>query len=64
MESMFCCRLGEGGAAREHKTSFHALRAIAQKEGPAGVYAGYVFVFEAPRIQVGFVYVTEEYFIV
>ncbi|GAU98032.1 hypothetical protein RvY_09235 [Ramazzottius varieornatus] len=31
---------GEGGAAREHKTSFHALRAIAQKEGPAGVYAG------------------------
>ncbi|CAF2194746.1 unnamed protein product [Rotaria magnacalcarata] len=31
---------GEGGGAREHKTSFHALRAIFRNEGFAGVYAG------------------------
>lgn len=32
---------GEGGAAREHKTSFHALANIFRKEGLSGIYAGY-----------------------
>ncbi|XP_055329214.1 mitochondrial 2-oxoglutarate/malate carrier protein-like [Paramacrobiotus metropolitanus] len=31
---------GEGGAAREHKTSFHAIGNIARKEGVLGLYAG------------------------
>lgn len=31
---------GEGGAAREHKTSFHALANIFRKEGLSGIYAG------------------------
>ncbi|OQV19349.1 Mitochondrial 2-oxoglutarate/malate carrier protein [Hypsibius exemplaris] len=31
---------GEGGAAREHKTSLHAIRSIAAKEGVLGLYAG------------------------
>jgi solute carrier family 25 oxoglutarate transporter 11 len=31
---------GEGGAAREHKTSFHALAKIFRTEGVRGIYAG------------------------
>ncbi|CAH1772442.1 unnamed protein product [Owenia fusiformis] len=31
---------GEGGKAREHKTSFHALRAILKNEGVTGIYTG------------------------
>ncbi|CAF0738081.1 unnamed protein product [Rotaria sordida] len=31
---------GEGGAAREHKTSFHALRGIYRAGGLGGIYAG------------------------
>ncbi|XP_067658187.1 mitochondrial 2-oxoglutarate/malate carrier protein-like [Haliotis asinina] len=31
---------GEGGKAREHKTSFHALRHILKTEGITGVYTG------------------------
>lgn len=31
---------GAGGAAREHKTSFHALVTIFRKEGLRGIYAG------------------------
>ncbi|CAF1235496.1 unnamed protein product [Rotaria sp. Silwood1] len=31
---------GEGGGAREHKTSFHALRAIFRSGGLSGIYAG------------------------
>lgn len=31
---------GEGGQAREHKTSLHAIRAIVRNEGLTGIYAG------------------------
>ena len=31
---------GEGGAAKEYKTSFHALSNIFRKEGFRGCYAG------------------------
>ena len=31
---------GEGGAAKEYKTSFHALASIVKKEGITGVYNG------------------------
>lgn len=31
---------GEGGKAREYKTSFHAFRAIAAKEGIFAMYSG------------------------
>ena len=31
---------GEGGATREHKTSFHALTKIFRNEGFRGIYAG------------------------
>ena len=31
---------GMGGAAREHKTSFHFARAIVMKEGVRGMYSG------------------------
>ncbi|XP_064460795.1 mitochondrial 2-oxoglutarate/malate carrier protein-like [Ornithodoros turicata] len=31
---------GEGGKAKEHKTSLHAIRSILQKEGLTGMYAG------------------------
>lgn len=31
---------GEGGKAKEHKTSLHAIRSILQKEGITGMYAG------------------------
>lgn len=33
---------GEGGKAREHKTSLHAIRSIMKQEGLFGMYAGYV----------------------
>ncbi len=36
---------GEGGAAREHKTSFHALAKIFRIEGVRGIYAGYIMIF-------------------
>lgn len=36
---------GEGGGAREHKTSLHALRSIFLKEGFTGIYAGYSIIF-------------------
>jgi solute carrier family 25 oxoglutarate transporter 11 len=31
---------GEGGAAKEYKTSFHALTTIFRKEGLRGIYSG------------------------
>eukprot|EP00106_Octopus_bimaculoides_P012556 XP_014779998.1 PREDICTED: mitochondrial 2-oxoglutarate/malate carrier protein-like [Octopus bimaculoides] len=31
---------GEGGKAREHKTSFHAIRSILKNEGITGMYTG------------------------
>lgn len=31
---------GEGGAAKEHKTSFHAIRSILRNEGIRGIYSG------------------------
>ncbi|OQR75158.1 mitochondrial 2-oxoglutarate/malate carrier protein isoform X2 [Tropilaelaps mercedesae] len=31
---------GEGGGAKEHKTSFHAFRSILQNEGISGLYTG------------------------
>lgn len=31
---------GEGGKAREHKTSLHAIRAIIRNEGLSGIYTG------------------------
>ena len=31
---------GEGGGAKEHKTSFHAFRAILKNEGLGGLYTG------------------------
>ncbi|XP_076315320.1 mitochondrial 2-oxoglutarate/malate carrier protein-like [Tachypleus tridentatus] len=31
---------GEGGKAREHKTSFHAIKSIVKKEGLFGLYTG------------------------
>ncbi|CAI9741244.1 Hypothetical predicted protein [Octopus vulgaris] len=31
---------GEGGKAREHKTSFHAIRSILKNEGLTGMYTG------------------------
>jgi solute carrier family 25 oxoglutarate transporter 11 len=33
---------GEGGATREHKTSFHATRSLFRNEGFRGIYAGYL----------------------
>ena len=32
--------LGEGGKAREHKTSLHAIRSIMRNEGFIGMYTG------------------------
>lgn len=32
---------GEGGAAKAHKTSFHAIANIARTEGPTALYKGY-----------------------
>lgn len=31
---------GEGGVAKEHKTSFHAFRSIVKNEGLFGLYTG------------------------
>ena len=31
---------GEGGKAREHKTSLHAIRSIMRNEGIIGMYTG------------------------
>lgn len=31
---------GEGGKAKEHKTSLHAIRSVIQKEGLSGLYVG------------------------
>ncbi len=36
---------GEGGAAKEYKTSFHATRGLFLKEGLSGIYAGYMILF-------------------
>lgn len=41
-EALYCCVLGEGGKAREHKTSLHAIRSILKNEGVRGIYTGYV----------------------
>lgn len=32
--------LGEGGALREHKTSFHAISQVVRNEGVLGLYNG------------------------
>jgi len=32
--------VGEGGKAREHKTSLHAIRSIMRNEGFIGMYTG------------------------
>jgi len=32
--------VGEGGKAREHKTSLHAIRSIMRNEGIIGMYTG------------------------
>ncbi len=31
---------GEGGGAKAHKTSFHAMANIARTEGPSSLYKG------------------------
>lgn len=31
---------GEGGKAKEHKNTFHAIRSILAKEGITGMYSG------------------------
>lgn len=31
---------GEGGRAREHKTSFHAIKNVIKNEGISGLYVG------------------------
>ena len=31
---------GEGGKAKEHKTSLHAVRSILKREGIIGIYSG------------------------
>ena len=40
-----CCRTvciaGEGGAVREHKTSFHAISRVIRSEGVLGLYNGW-----------------------
>jgi len=41
---------GEGGAAREHKTSFHALTNIFRKEGFRGIYAGYIIILKNNKL--------------
>jgi len=35
-----CDSVGEGGKAREHKTSLHAIRSIMRNEGFIGMYTG------------------------
>jgi len=35
-----CGSVGEGGKAREHKTSLHAIRSIMRNEGFIGMYTG------------------------
>jgi len=35
-----CDFIGEGGKAREHKTSLHAIRSIMRNEGIIGMYTG------------------------
>ena len=37
---------GLGGGAKEHKTSFHALRSIFRNEGFSGTYAGYMNIIQ------------------
>jgi hypothetical protein len=32
---------GEGGGAKAHKTSFHAMANIARTEGPSSLYKGF-----------------------
>ena len=34
--------VGEGGAARKHKTSFHAIARVIGEEGLFGIYNGFV----------------------
>ena len=34
------CVAGEGGAVREHKTSFHAISRVIRSEGVLGLYNG------------------------
>ena len=36
---------GEGGAVKEHKTSFHAIARVVRNEGMFGLYNGYLCVF-------------------
>ena len=33
---------GEGGSARDHRTSFHAIARILRNEGIFGIYTGFV----------------------
>ena len=41
-DSNFLFAVGEGGAIKEHRTSFHAVARILRNEGFLGIYTGYV----------------------
>ena len=43
--SVIFSTLGEGGAARQHKTSLHAIGKVIREEGFFGVYNGYALDF-------------------